>query len=160
MQAEPRKIRGGHIAVLSVALIAGALFAHGVADSQQSPTEGPQPDMAPVSGKLTYDNGSPVPGEHIQIVFIPLVPEGQTSNRNRPSIADVKAEDGTFAFTSTYEEGDGATVGMHRVMITVLGPDGKLSDAVPRVFANPRTTPLKIEVENRKNWIHFQVPNP
>jgi len=55
MQAEPRKIRGGHIAVLSVALVAGALFAHGVADSQQSPAEGPQPEMAPVSGKLITD---------------------------------------------------------------------------------------------------------
>jgi hypothetical protein len=136
------------------------MLAHGVADSQESATDGPLPKLAPVSGKLTYDDGSPVPGHRIQIVFIPLVPEGQSSNRDRPSIADVNAEDGTFKVASTYEEGDGATVGMHRIMVTVLGLDGKLSDAIPRVFADPRTTPLKIEIEDRKNWIHFQVPRP
>jgi hypothetical protein len=119
-----------------------------------------KPPLAPVSGKLTYDDGSPVPGARIQVVFLPLVPEGQTSPRDKPSIADISPETGEFKFTSTYEEGDGATVGLHRIMLTVLGPDGKLNGAVPRVFSDPKTTPLKIEIENRKNWIHFQVPRP
>jgi hypothetical protein len=116
------------------------------------------PPLAPVSGKLTYEDGGLIPGERIQIVFLPLVPEGETSDRDRPSIADVNVEKGTFKFASTYEEGDGVTVGMHRIMVTVLGPDGKLNGAVPGVFSNPKTTPLKIDIEDRKNWIHFQLP--
>jgi len=142
-----------HLLVLTLALLLGAIVAHCMA----APTS---PALAPVSGKVTYEDGGPVPGARIQIVFLPLVPEGQTSDRDRPSIADVDVETGEFKFTSTYEEKDGTTVGMHRVMVTVLGPDGELNGAVSRVFSNPKTSPLKIEIENRKNWIHFQLPRP
>jgi len=119
-----------------------------------------EPPLAPVSGKVTYDDDSLIPGARIQLVFIPLgqVPQGQSAPR--PSIADVDVENGGFKSMSTYRQGDGASVGHHRVMVTVLGPDAKLNGAVPAVFSDPATTPLRIEVENRRNWIHFQLPKP
>jgi len=153
-------IRLPQILVLALALVCGSLLAHGIADSKEDGAQGPKPKMAPVSGKLTYDDETPIPGARIQIVFIPLEPEGKAGNRDKPSLTDVDPDKGTFEFTSTYEEGDGATVGMHRVMITVLDADGNLNGAIPEVFANPQLTPLKIRIEPRKNWIHFQVPKP
>ncbi|MDZ7619803.1 MAG: hypothetical protein U1E05_22625 [Patescibacteria group bacterium] len=120
----------------------------------------PAPQLAAVSGKITYADGSRIPGARIQLVFIPLAQVAEGQPKPRPSIADVNVQTGEFPHMSTFEAGDGATVGHHRIMVTVLGPDGKLSGAVPEAFSDPATTPLRIEVENRRNWIQFELPKP
>ncbi len=121
---------------------------------------GAAPPLAPVSGKVAYDDGSLIPGARIQLVFLPVTQVSEGEPKPRPSIADVNVKTGQFDHMSTFVQGDGATVGKHRIMVTVLGPDGKLNGAVPKVFSDPATTPLMVEVENRRNSIHFELPKP
>ncbi len=84
---------------------------------------------AKVSGTVTM-NGQPVTGGGI--LFSPIVVDKKLAGK--PSAGSV-LPDGTFSLT-TYEAGDGAVIGMHRVVFSpppALVPDAPAGAHVPAV---------------------------
>ena len=130
-----------------------------------------RPETAPVSGKVTLGGQPLTKGK---IVFFP--------EKGRSSMASIGA-DGSYELT-TFEEGDGALPGKHKVTITAMesqggpmpqsmeeeiemGLSGKGGMAgpsevkwiVPEKYSRRDTTPLEAEVTlDDDNVVNFDIP--
>ena len=129
--SEPTQRRRGIHCMLAVLLAAIALPLFGCGGSDR-------PTPIETTGTVTY-KGAPVEGA--QVMF--------TSAGARPATATTNAE-GRFELT-TFERGDGAVEGQHRVTITkserVPGEDPsnpypRMRNLLPTKYANPRKSPL------------------
>ena len=111
----------------------------------------------PVNGKVAFADGSTIEGA--QITFHPVKEGGRSAS------GTVEA-DGTFTLT-TYETGDGAVAGLHRVVIDAPFPTDIDFDEVEYVspidqrFATERTSGLQFTVtEDGPNAPSFLVEPP
>ena len=116
-------------------------------------------DIQPIHGKITL-NGNPIgPGD---ILFIP---DSSKGTKGKGATGSFEA-DGVYTLT-TYNKGDGALVGHHRVVIRPRAPGAKPGE---EFFGNPRTlapiapkyginsqTPLKAEVIAGEDQIDFDL---
>jgi hypothetical protein len=106
--------------------------------------------LVPVAGKITYADGSLIPGEQILVRFIPE--QAPTVGKDVVSAAtgEVNPQDGTFEGLTTHKYLDGAVPGPNKVTVVALktGPDGTLAPtkAVPEKYQSAETTPLKWDV--------------
>ncbi|NLF06672.1 MAG: hypothetical protein GX594_01660 [Pirellulaceae bacterium] len=115
-----------------------------------------RPATAPVHGRVTYQGKPVVEGT---IIFHP--------EKGRQSIGEI-APDGTYKLT-TFEPGDGALLGKHRVSIearriteTIL-PNGaygppKVEWLVPEKYSRLDGSTLTAEVKPGDNTIDFDLP--
>jgi len=99
-----------------------------------------QLETAPVHGKVTLD-GEPLPSGY---VVVPTMRGRMASGAIQP--------DGTFVLT-TYDEGDGAQVGRHPVIVNEVPPD-EFSNAeaarrvpIPRRYTSAGTSGLEVDVK-------------
>jgi hypothetical protein len=108
-----------------------------------------------VSGKVSYDDGSPIPGG-CKVVFTSQDAAPVGSAFPRPGIANVDAQ-GVFDCVTSYKFGDGLVPGKHKVVIQAANErDGK--PVVPKEYANVETTPLVIDTANSP--LDIKVPKP
>jgi hypothetical protein len=115
-----------------------------------------------VSGKVTFENGEPVPGGVVS--FRPMAAaDGKSAD-------SPVAADGTFRLR-TFHDGDGALPGKYQVAVS--GPRGetdteegwrkKLTKKVPHVspkYRNPETSGIVLEVKQERNHFEIQVGKP
>lgn len=99
----------------------------------------------PVSGKVTFKDGSPVAGG--TIVFADVA-------ENSSSIGYIQ-QDGTYTL-GTFAETDGAPTGKYKVTVTGDSEYGKKS-AVNARFGQQSSTPLEAEVKEGSNTLNFEV---
>lgn len=114
--------------------------------------------MVKASGKITYDDGSPLPtkkGDTLGLIFFPLVPPRDPKTHPRTGTADVNPEDGTFASATTHKWGDGLIRGKYKVSIYT---GDKYSAAVPREYCDPDTTPLEVDASKQPMVITIKKP--
>lgn len=134
--SEPKHLRRLSLAALIVALA-------GCGSSYQLET-------APVSGRVTLD-GKPV--GPCTIVFTP--PQGRAAS-------GPVNPDGTFTL-STYDAGDGAIVGTHRVAVFIATSDETDSPSekptlIPEHYATPASSGLVYEVQpGQSNEFHVEL---
>jgi len=126
---------------------------------------------AEVKGKVLYD-GKPLVGGG-QILFVPLAKEGKASTGEI-------LPDGSFSLT-TYDAGDGAILGEHRVEIwqnpilkhavyeyersekgekqTLISPEERVpqKDVIPKEYMGP-ASPLRVTVEKNNEEITMTIP--
>jgi hypothetical protein len=108
-----------------------------------------QLDTAPFKGKVTLDN-KPLGSGYV--VF--------STTRGRMSTGTIQP-DGTFVM-ATYEEGDGAQIGTHPVMITPIPsdefPSGQKPIPVPVRYTKAGTSGLSAEVKpGEDNYQEFNL---
>jgi hypothetical protein len=109
-----------------------------------------------VSGKITYDDGSPIPGGGLRLRFIAQDAPQVENAFPRPAFADVDAQ-GEFASVTSYKPDDGLIPGKHKVAIEKEGsPDAR--PPVPKEFLSITTTPLVIDTADSP--FHIKVPKP
>ena len=111
----------------------------------------------PVSGKVTYDDGSTIPVQGMTIFFHSLEPP-RDGMHPRPAKAGV-GPDGTFKDVTTYKFADGLVLGKHKVSLVAQKGD-KLTKEIPRDNALPDKTPLVVEVTEAGQFIEIKVPKP
>jgi hypothetical protein len=119
-------------------------------------------DLAPVRGKVTYDDGSPIKAASILVTFTPIVAEGGGAIAPPGGQVTVGSSDGTFDSVSSHRPGDGLVVGRHKVVVVSFesGPDGRphRSEAVPERYTKIATTPLEIEIPPEGNdALHLKI---
>ena len=129
--------------------LGGALLAGCGEDSDKVP-------LAPVKGKVTFD-GKTVPTG--TVIFTP------TPHIGPPALGTIQP-DGTFTMT-TYEDGDGAMIGSHEVVINAVeeppadllpeqAPPPKVF--VPMKYGSANTSGLTADVkEGEENVINFDL---
>ena len=110
----------------------------------------------PVSGKITYDDGSPIKAAHIELIFWPQVQAIDAKTKPRQGAAEVDPADGSFSVVSTWQYGDGAIVGKHKVCVFAKDEKGNFLRAVPQIYRDPKTTPLEVEVS--KGMAPLELP--
>ena len=113
--------------------------------------------LGPVSGKVTYSDGTAIRADEVHVTFIPqdVAPVGNDHPLPGDAVLDA---DGSFSQATTHRQGDGVIVGRHKVVVLPLVRDGfhkKPLDGFPKAYTNPDTTPLEVEVTRGKN--HFEL---
>ena len=110
---------------------------------------GPRIPLAEVTGKVTH-NGQAVPcGE---VMFVPVQGGPVSVGRIQP--------DGSFQL-STYEHGQGAVIGIHKVQVRSYDPDvhgkrydeygGNIKSLIPLQYTDTDTSGIQFEVQPKGN---------
>jgi hypothetical protein len=113
-------------------------------------------DYIPVSGRITYEDGAPIPAGGIRLGFaIQGVPPKDGAF---PAQADAVVDaEGNFPRATSYKYGDGLIPGKHKVTVYyATDAGGKL--LVPKDYTNPETTPLMISTDELP--LVIKVPRP
>jgi hypothetical protein len=139
MRTRSLRARLGLVAVLGAALLLPACGKSG------------RKPVYPVHGQVLYE-GKPVPGA--QVILHPLGDDDR-QHPVRP-LGDV-GPDGTFRLT-TYEAGDGAPEGPYAVTVSLWwkpkdAEGDTAQNLLPPRYANPQTSPLKVEVTRGDNQL-------
>ena len=110
-------------------------------------------DMAPASGKITYEDGSVISGTRLQLEFFAQV-KPIDNKHPRAGIAEVNMTDGTFSEVTTDPgtPGDGLIIGEHEVVATLSDDSGK---DIQLTLVEP-----KITVEHGENQLVILAKKP
>ncbi|MCS7304193.1 MAG: hypothetical protein NZ602_03675 [Thermoguttaceae bacterium] len=116
--------------------------------------------LAPVQGRVTYEDGSPIQipqGGQVRVAFVPqdVAPVGQA----HPTAAQGTLNpDGSFSELTTYRFGDGAIIGRHKVTVLAVDAMEKPLPVVPNQYWNVSTTPLEVTVEKGgRNYFELKI---
>ena len=107
-------------------------------------------ESVPVSGKVTYEDGSPAP---VGKIFFKCLEEPKDGMYPRVASVPVQS-DGTFENVTTYKFGDGLVIGKHKV--SLVGDSKK----IPKEYTTTTKTPLVIEVTESGQVLEIKVPKP
>ena len=113
-------------------------------------------EYIPVHGKLTYEDGAPIPAGGILLQFEALDAKPVDGMHPRPAQAGVDAN-GVFAQATSHKYGDGLIPGKHKVAI-YYATDAKGKLLVPKEYTHLGTTPLIVETGDGE--IVIKVPRP
>ena len=105
-------------------------------------------DYVKVRGKVTYDDGSPIPAHIVRVTFVPQAPPTDIKTHPRPGVADVDVATGTFDVVTSHQFGDGIVRGQHKVMIVALDQRQNATPEVPAIYGSVNTTPLVVDAED------------
>ena len=145
--------RFGLLGFASAAVVLAALAAPGCGGG--SPYK-----ILPVTGKLTYSDGSLIPADQIRVTFVPQAEAIDQKTHARHGIAYLDEETGEFTSMTTSKYGDGATVGKNKVQIIGTDENGQPSKAIPRKYADPATSGLEVEVGPGKTHFELTIDKP
>lgn len=110
------------------------------------------PKMAPVTGRVSYPDGSPVVAGKVL-----LVPDDPTA----PSAVAELEPDGSFA-AFTDRPGDGARLGTYKVSVQPPGDDYSAKNPRPidLKYEDPATSGFTVTVEDKPNTLDLTVTRP
>jgi hypothetical protein len=113
-------------------------------------------DYVKAGGKLTYDDGTPIPLGSVRLQFAAQDAPAVEGAHPRPARANLNAQ-GEFDCVTSYKYGDGLIPGKHKVAIEqAADPKGKL--LVPKEYTSLATTPLVIDTNDMP--LELKVPTP
>ncbi len=114
-------------------------------------------DIVPVSGVVTYDDGSTIPSSDYRLKFVPQMDSPDGLNFPRVATAMVDGE-GRFEQATTHKYGDGLIRGKHKVYLKLGdGPGGK--PLVPPDYLDADKTPLMVDTAEGRRF-EITVPKP
>jgi hypothetical protein len=116
-------------------------------------------DFTPISGKITYEDGSPIPAPGLRLYFYPqnVPPVGDAY---APQAVAVVEADGSFASATTRKFGDGVVPGKQKVAL-FFATDAKGKLLGPKPYPSGATTPLELTVDkSSNNPLELKVPRP
>ena len=113
-------------------------------------------DYVPVSGRLSYEDGTPIPATGMKLQFEPIDIKSAGGMYARVATADIDAQ-GNFANATSYKYGDGLVPGRHKVAIGyATDKNGKL--LVPKSCTTLGSTELIVDTASLP--IEIKVPKP
>ena len=109
-------------------------------------------EAVPVSGKVTFDDGSRIPVGRMTLTFTSQTEAVDNKTHPRPAQAEINVTDGTFSAVTTLKAGDGLIPGKHKVEGFTYDGNG---NPVPMAIL-----PTEIEVSDGSVVFEFKVPKP
>jgi hypothetical protein len=112
----------------------------------------------PVSGKVTYEDGSLIPADEIRLVFLSQTPPTDPTTPPRNGNARADGKTGMFDSASTYGNKDGIVTGEHKVVVQCLRAGHLIRNVIAAEFMDAAKTPLK--VRTGESPLNLKVPKP
>ena len=112
--------------------------------------------VVPVSGKVAYDDGSPIPADQVHLVFVSQTPPVDPKMPPRTGKAD--AVNGKFDFATTFLYKDGIITGDHKVVVMCIRKGQLVKNLVPPEYGDETKTPLR--VKSGESPFDLKVPKP
>lgn len=101
-----------------------------------------------VSGKVMYEDGSPIPAKNMMLTFLPES-EAVGNRHPRPGWVIVDGKTGVFNCPTSHKAFDGLVRGKHKVLLTTDSGRAPLpANLVPGEYADPKKTPLEVDTED------------
>ena len=117
--------------------------------------------LVPVRGKVSYSDGSLIPGDQIFVQFIPQQAARSGKDVAPAAIGEVDPKDGTFPGVTSHTYLDGTVPGRHKVTVVAMkmGPEGLMAPtkAVAERYQRAETTPLEWDVGHDKDPAEFKI---
>jgi hypothetical protein len=110
-----------------------------------------------VSGKVTYDDGSPIPADEVRLIFYSQTPPVDPKMPPRKGMADAD-KTGKFDFATTFINRDGIIVGEHKVILQCIRKGQLARSLIPPEYGDAAKTPLK--VRSGDSPFDLKVPKP
>ncbi|HEV3418652.1 MAG TPA: hypothetical protein VG056_17665 [Pirellulales bacterium] len=113
-----------------------------------------------VNGKVSYDDGTPIPAKRIQLIFITQTVQPVDAKTSPPQgKADVTSADGKFDVVTSHTYDDGLLAGKHKVMVIPKDETGRpVEGLVPKEYRELGTTPIEIDTANLPLEIKVKKP--
>jgi hypothetical protein len=111
----------------------------------------------PVSGKVVYEDGSPIPVDGLTLTFYSQTPPVDAKTYPRPGEALVDKATGTLSSVTTHKFNDGLVRGKHKVVLTMSGTQIPPS-VVPPEYGDRAKTPLEVDTANQPFLLKVQKP--
>ncbi len=99
----------------------------------------------PVSGKITYEDGSLIPAARLRLTFVSQSEAIDEKTHPRPGVAEVNVSDGTFDAVTSRRYGDGIVRGKHKVTVLAMDANEQPIGVVPAIYQDENTTPLEVD---------------
>lgn len=113
-------------------------------------------DYTSVSGKVTYEDGTPLPSDGYTIKFFAL--DAPTVQGATPRLAQAHVDaNGEFQNVTSYKPGDGLIPGKHRVSF-IYADDKNGKSLVPTECTVPKESPVIIDTADAP--LEIKVPRP
>jgi hypothetical protein len=113
-------------------------------------------DYVPVSGTVTYADGTKIPLASMRLLFLPLDAPEVAGAHPRRAMANVTA-DGVFDCVTSYKYGDGLIPGKHKVVIEASSVQNG-QPVLPIACLSMTTTPLVVDTADVP--LVIKVPKP
>lgn len=114
--------------------------------------------MTRVTGTVTYDDGTAIPGNRVTVTFIPQVPPVDERTHPRSAYATVDPETGELGAVTTSKYDDGLIRGEHKVTIVAVDQRDNLLPSVDSIYSSEKTTPLLIHTDDSP--LEIKIPKP
>ncbi|HEV2973007.1 MAG TPA: hypothetical protein VGY55_23780 [Pirellulales bacterium] len=113
-----------------------------------------------VNGKVTYDDGTPIPAKRITLFFITESAQPVDAKTYPPQgKADVMAADGKFDVVTSHTYDDGLLPGKHKVLVIPKDDTGRpVEGFVPKEYRELATTPVEVDTANLPLEIKVKKP--
>jgi hypothetical protein len=111
-----------------------------------------------VSGTVTYEDGSLIPGNRVMLTFVPQDKPKDAKIHPRPGIAEADVKTGAFSRVTSHKFGDGIVRGKHKVLVASIDAQDRPTTAIPATYSSVRNTPLVIDSQDGP--FHFRIPKP
>jgi hypothetical protein len=116
-----------------------------------------------VSGKVTYEDGTPIPCHRLRVIFVPQTPPIDKKTFPKAGEANIfrdKSPDGSFGYpyVTTYKY-DGLIRGKHKVHLDPRDEnDQPLHQLIPREMLDPNTSGIEVDTEVQPILIKVKKP--
>ncbi len=144
-------VRGGWLLAAGLVLTAGSLSGCGSGDPFS---------YVPTTGKVTYEDGTPIPAPVVHLTFVaenpPTIDEKTFAPKGK---ADVTSTDGSFDVVTSHNYNDGLLPGKHKVL--AIATDDKhqiIEGVIPPEYKEVNKTPLEIDTANQPLVIKIKKP--
>ncbi len=114
----------------------------------------------PVSGRVTYDDGSLIPADKIRLMFVSRAPPVDQKHHPRDGSTVVDVKTGTFDSVTTYVPKDGIIAGEHKVVIQCFSGGQRRMDLVPSEYSDRTSTPLTVNTSQSPFQLKVAKPEP
>lgn len=111
--------------------------------------------LVPIEGKITYEDGTPIP--NLQLSFKSTEPPLDGKTYPRPTTTTI-ADDGTIEYATTNVYGDGIIAGEHKVIVQSRNAKMAITKDVPIKYGKEQTTPLTVNTAEMPFNILIEKP--
>jgi hypothetical protein len=116
--------------------------------------------MVPVSGAITFEDGSLIQAERIVVCFVPQVDPVDAKTHPLSGRAEVDIKTGAFTQATSHKYGDGLVRGTHKVYLEVYPKAGIAPPPIPREYSTVKDTPLTYDTEKLECIIKLPKSRP